>query len=164
MKSLIVSLAQKAAIMFKYGAVAVALVGVIPTTAIAEPSIGTSGSQALSEAAAVIADNSFKKPKEVRMVVTVTAYNSLENQTDDTPCIPASGYNLCEANTENAVAANFLPLGAKIKIPALFGDRIFTVHDRTARKYGDRVDVWRKNYADAIAQGIRRVEIVVLEV
>ena len=163
MKKTFMSLASGDFPFFKTGAAMIAMVGLIPTVAIAEPSYGTNGSQALGEATALTASINFKKPREVRMVVTVTAYNSLKNQTDDTPCIPASGINLCEANTENAVAANFLPLGTKIKIPALFGDRELTVHDRTAPQHAGRVDVWRKHYADARAQGIHNWEIIILQ-
>jgi 3D (Asp-Asp-Asp) domain-containing protein len=163
MKKTLMALATQIFPFFKKGAVVIAMVGLIPGVAVAEPSSGTNGSQALEAESAVAATVNFKKPKETRMVVKVTAYNSDPRQTDDSPCITASNYNVCAANTENIVAANFVPLGTKMKIPALFGDRVFSVEDRTAKKYGDRVDVWRKHYADARAQGIRQVEIVILQ-
>lgn len=96
------------------------------------------------------------------MHVYITAYNSLENQTDKTPCITANGYNVCESGVEDTVAANFLPLGTRIMIPDYFKDRVFVVRDRTNVKYGDRVDVWMREYKDAKQFGKRYLRIEVL--
>ncbi len=93
--------------------------------------------------------------------VPMTAYNSLEAQTDSTPCIAASGYDLCEANEENVIAANFLPLGAKVKIPELFGDREFTVVDRMNARYHYRADIWMREYEDAKKFGIKYATVEV---
>jgi 3D (Asp-Asp-Asp) domain-containing protein len=89
----------------------------------------------------------------------MTAYNSLEGQTDSTPCIAARGYNLCEANEENVVAANFLPIGAKVKIPELFGDREFTVVDRMNARYHYKMDFWMRNYEDAVKFGSKYARV-----
>jgi 3D (Asp-Asp-Asp) domain-containing protein len=91
--------------------------------------------------------------------VPMTAYNSLEGQTDSTPCIAARGYNLCEANEENVVAANFLPIGAKVKIPELFGDREFTVVDRMNARYHYKMDFWMRNYEDAVKFGSKYARV-----
>jgi len=96
-------------------------------------------------------------------LVTMTAYNSEVEQCDGDPCTTANGFNVCKHGIEDTVAANFLPLGTKIKIPALFGDRIFVVRDRTARKYSDRVDVWMVHKKDALQFGKRQAQIVVVE-
>jgi 3D (Asp-Asp-Asp) domain-containing protein len=41
------------------------------------------------------------------------------------------------------IAANWLPFGTKVKIPELFGDKIFTVEDRMNARYGfGRIDIW----------------------
>ncbi len=93
--------------------------------------------------------------------IPMTAYNSLEAQTDSTPCIAASGYDLCEANEENVIAANFLPLGAKVKIPELFGDREFTVVDRMNARYYYRADIWMREYEDAKKFGIKYATVEV---
>ncbi len=92
-----------------------------------------------------------------------TAYNSEAAQTDDSPCITANGFNLCEHGIEDTVAANFLPMGTKIRIPDLFGDRIFVVRDRMNKRYSDRVDVWMLNKADAIKFGVKKAKIEILE-
>lgn len=95
--------------------------------------------------------------------VTLTAYNSEVAQCDGDPCTTASGFNVCKHGIEDTVAANFLPLGTKIKIPELFGDRVFVVRDRTSKKYSDRVDVWMIEKKDALQFGKRRAHIVVLD-
>ena len=95
---------------------------------------------------------------------TMTAYNSEVAQTDDTPCITANGFDVCAHGIEDTVAANFLKFGTKVRIPDLFGDRIFVVRDRMNRRYPDRVDVWMLERSDAIQFGVRRTRIEVVEV
>ena len=95
--------------------------------------------------------------------ITVTAYNSLPWQTDDTPCIAASGMNVCERDTEDIIATNFahLPFGTRVRLPDLYGDRVFTVEDRMNKRYYQRADIWMKEYSDAKSFGKRwtRMEI-----
>lgn len=95
--------------------------------------------------------------------VTLTAYNSEVAQCDGDPCTTATGFNVCDHGIEDTVAANFLPFGTKIQIPELFGDRIFIVRDRTAKKYSDRVDIWMLEKKDALQFGKRRAHIIVIE-
>ena len=102
-----------------------------------------------------------KEPKQV-MYVPMTAYTSEVAQTDASPCITADGYNVCTADEENVIAANFLPFGTQVRIPDYFGDRVFTVHDRMNRRYTKRVDVWMKDKSDAMQFGIRTLKIEVL--
>jgi 3D (Asp-Asp-Asp) domain-containing protein len=96
-------------------------------------------------------------------VYPMTAYNSEPGQTDSTPCITANGFNVCEHNIEDTIAANFLKFGTKVRIPELFGDRIFVVRDRMNRRYTHRVDIWMINKDDAIQFGIKRAKIEVLK-
>jgi len=92
----------------------------------------------------------------------MTAYTSEAAQTDASPCITANGFNVCVHGIEDTVAANFLPFGTKVRIPDMFGERIFIVRDRMNRRYPDRVDVWFKEKPAAMQFGIRtlRVEVV----
>ncbi|MEK7123074.1 MAG: hypothetical protein AAB855_04435 [Patescibacteria group bacterium] len=99
-------------------------------------------------------------PRNMRMVIT--AYSSTPDQTDNTPCITANGYNVCTANAENVIAANFLPFGARVQIPELFGDRVFTVQDRMNARHSQRVDIWMTSRHKAKQFGVKRAEIVVL--
>jgi len=94
-------------------------------------------------------------------VVPMTAYTSDPAQTDDTPCITASGLDVCERNIENVVAANFLPLGTRVKIPEMYGDRIFYVEDRMNKRYDYRMDIWMKDITDARQFGLRTLTVEV---
>ena len=94
--------------------------------------------------------------------ITITAYNSEVGQTDDSPCITANGFDVCENGVEDTIAANFLPFGAKIKIPELFGDRVFVVRDRMNRRFSNRVDVWMIEKQDAKQFGVKYAKIQVL--
>ncbi len=104
---------------------------------------------------------------EVRVVSTsvhaITAYNSLPEQTNCQPCITANGFNVCEHGIEDTIAANFLQFGTKVRIPELFGDRVFIVRDRMNKRYPNRVDIWMLERDDAIEFGIKRAKIEVIE-
>ncbi len=100
-------------------------------------------------------------PPRHMLVIPITAYTSEAAQTDSTPCIAARGFDLCAHNEEDVIAANFLPMGAKIRIPELYGDRVFTVVDRMNPRYGRHVDIWMREYADAKAFGVKRAMIEV---
>lgn len=96
-----------------------------------------------------------------QFIIPMTAYTSDVAQTDATPCTTASGLDVCERNMENVVAANFLPLGTRVKIPELYGDRIFYVEDRMNKRYNYKMDVWMKDLADAKAFGVKYVTVEV---
>ncbi|PIR86624.1 MAG: hypothetical protein COU11_04800 [Candidatus Harrisonbacteria bacterium CG10_big_fil_rev_8_21_14_0_10_49_15] len=137
--------------------------------AVAEPSANANGTDALSERVALVSSTALVQPQYEQMTVTATAYNSLKGQTDDSPCIAARGYNLCEANMENVIAANFLPMGTKIIVPELHGDQVFTVVDRMNSRYSKycsdtecRLDFWMREYSDARKFGKQTVDIIVL--
>ena len=107
-------------------------------------------------------------PKKVDKVLNtsthvMTAYNSEVGQTDDDPCTTANGFNLCKHGIEDTIAANFLPMGTKVKIPELFGDRIFVVRDRMNQKHPTRVDVWMKDHQSAMNFGVKVAKIQVIE-
>lgn len=87
--------------------------------------------------------------------IPITAYSSDVGQTDDTPCITASGMNVCERNTENIVAANFLPMGTRVRIPEFYGNRVFYVQDRMNQRYDEHMDIWMKHKSDAKQFGIK---------
>jgi 3D (Asp-Asp-Asp) domain-containing protein len=93
----------------------------------------------------------------------ITAYNSEAAQCDASPCITANGFNVCEHGVEDTIAANFLKFGTKVKIPELFGDRVFVVRDRMNPKHYGRVDVWMKEKADAKQFGVKLARIEVMD-
>jgi len=93
----------------------------------------------------------------------VTAYTSEVAQTDSSPCITATGFNVCKHNIEDTVATNYLPFGTRIKIPELFGDRVFIVRDRMNPRYYRKFDIWMKDKQKAIDFGVRVAKIQVLD-
>lgn len=99
--------------------------------------------------------------------VVTTAYSSDPAQTDDTPCIPANGEDLCKMYEErgygDTVANNCLPLGTQVLIPELFGDKVFVVRDRMNKRYGcERMDVWMPEKAEARTHGVKVAKAEVL--
>lgn len=96
-------------------------------------------------------------PDRVIPKAVITAYTSTPGQTDDTPFIAASGKRV----HDGMIAANGLPFGTRVKIPAVYGEKIFVVEDRMNRRYGyGRFDVWLDmSRAEARKFGVKRVEV-----
>ncbi len=103
-----------------------------------------------------------KKSVSKKGFVVVTAYSSTADQTDASPCITANGFNVCEHNRENVIAANFLPFGTRVRLPDIYGEKVFTVQDRMHRRHSSRVDIWMKTRNKAKQFGVKhsKVEIV----
>lgn len=89
--------------------------------------------------------------------VIATAYNSLPNQTDDSPWITASGTR-CRTGV---IASNHLPIGTKVMIEG-FGDKVFTVEDRMNKRYKKRIDIWFRDYRQARRFGVKKIKYYVL--
>lgn len=105
-----------------------------------------------------------EEPKpEVRIVKTynvrATAYSSTPDQTDDTPFITAKGTYV----RDGIIAANFLPFGTKIRIPEIYGEKIFVVEDRMNRRYWYNIDIWFPERHQALTFGSQRVTIEIVE-
>ena len=81
----------------------------------------------------------------------VTAYNSVPEQTDSTPCIAADGSDICERREagEMICATNAFPLGTKLYIRNV-GE--CTVADRMNDRYQERVDLFFGNNTVAARQ------------
>lgn len=93
-----------------------------------------------------------------RMIVT--AYSSTSDQTDDTPFITASG----KVVEDGIVASNFLAFGTKLRLPELFGDKIFVVEDRMHQRFSsDRLDIWFPDRESAKNFGIKEITMEILE-
>jgi 3D (Asp-Asp-Asp) domain-containing protein len=77
-------------------------------------------------------------PKQI-MKVIITAYSSTPEETDDTPFITAAGTPV----KDGIVANNLFPFGTKIRIPDIYGDKVFVVEDRMNSRKGDNhFDIW----------------------
>jgi len=90
--------------------------------------------------------------------VIVTAYSSTADQTDSTPFVTASGTDV----RDGVVACNFLRFGTRVRFPQFYGDKIFVVEDRMARKNSHKVDIWFSDREDAKQFGIRQLKVEVL--
>ncbi|MEK7198185.1 MAG: hypothetical protein AAB648_01840, partial [Patescibacteria group bacterium] len=106
---------------------------------------------------AFISINAPLEPKPIRVVLT--AYSSTPDQTDDTPFITASNTRV----RDGVVAANFLAFGTQLKIPSLFGDKVFTVEDRMARKHPDKIDIWFPERHFAKNFGVQEANVIILD-
>jgi len=115
----------------------------------------------IAEITSVTAENAIEASYSKAIKVTLTAYSSDPAQTDDTPCIAASGLDICNTK-QRIVAANFLPFGTKIKIPELFGDVIFVVQDRMHERFNDRIDILFPDKAAAKTFGLRKATVLIL--
>lgn len=98
------------------------------------------------------------KTQNKTIYVTVTGYSSTPDQTDDTPFITASGTYV----RDGIVAANFLPFGTAIKIPELYGNKVFIVEDRMNSRYWYNVDVWFASRNLAKQFGVQKVKIEIV--
>ena len=91
--------------------------------------------------------------------VILTAYSSTVDQTDDTPFTTASNTR----TRDGVIAANFLAFGTKVKIPGIFGDKVFTVEDRMAKKHDGKIDIWFPERYLAKNFGVQEAEVLILE-
>ncbi len=112
-----------------------------------------------------VADYHFEVPQYTTVTVLrtynyvpMTAYTSRPEETDDTPFITADGSHV----RDGIIASNFLPFGTKVRIPELYGDKIFEVHDRMNKRYTYKIDIWMESLPEARKFGVRfaHVEIV----
>lgn len=91
------------------------------------------------------------------IMVPATAYTSDPWETDDTPFITASGSTV----RHGIIAANFLPIGTRVRMPDLYGDEVFIVEDRMNARYRQRIDIWMEEKQEARQFGIKQVKLEV---
>ena len=110
---------------------------------------------------APISNPSNPAPQATRKIpVVVTAYSSTPWETDGNPYITAAGTWV----RDGIVANNILRFGTKIRMPELYGDKIFVVEDRMSWKKGNyHIDIWFPSYWEALNFGAKRTYIEILE-
>ena len=91
--------------------------------------------------------------------VILTGYSASIDETDDTPLITASGAWV----GDGVAASNFLPFGTQIKIPEIFGGKVFTIQDRMNPRHNDKIDIWFESKELAKIFGSRKAQVQVLE-
>lgn len=94
-----------------------------------------------------------------KIPVIVTAYSSTLWETDFDPFITASGKTV----RDGIVANNLLAFGTQIRLPEIFGDKIFVVEDKMNQRKGYyHVDVWFPSYEEAAEFGVKITEMEVM--
>lgn len=135
--------------------------------AVAEPSIGTFGSDALAQASSLVAKPSLDRFTGRRVKVQVSAYNALESQTDNRPWETADGSDLRLPSKRNTVATNDLALGTRVIFPSIDPYTEYVVRDRMNARYTGKgvVDIFMgTDVAEARQFGRRNnVEMIVLD-
>ena len=109
----------------------------------------------------LLAASALPEPKVIRTVkVIVTAYSASVLETDDTPTITAAGTKV----RDGIIANNLLPFGTKVRLPELYGDKIFVVEDRMNRRKGYyHFDIWFPSHREAKSFGAQNTYLEVLE-
>lgn len=112
------------------------------------------------EGNSLLPSSPLPEPKIRRKVmVIVTAYSSTVFETDDTPEITASGTQ----TRDGIVANNLLPFGTKIRMPELYGDKVFVVEDRMNKRKGSyHFDVWFPSHQEAKQFGAKNTYLEIL--
>ncbi len=100
------------------------------------------------------------KPAIAVRYMTLSAYNSFENQCDASPYSTAIG----SLTRDGVVAASpNLPIGARVRFPDQFGDKEFRVEDRMNTRYQNNIDIWMEDYKDAVKFGRRYAKIEIVD-
>jgi len=95
-----------------------------------------------------------------KIAVVATAYSSTVWETDDNPYLTAAGTQV----RDGIIASNYLPFGTKVRLPEIYGDKVFVVEDRMNSKKGIyQIDIWFSSYWEAKEFGARRTYLEVLE-
>jgi len=93
-----------------------------------------------------------------QVLATITAYNTIPEQTDNTPCLGAGG-NICGRN--NVVACpRSIPLGTWV----IIDNEYYQCLDRLALKYDDRFDIsFDKDIEGAKEFGKQNKEVLIIK-
>lgn len=100
----------------------------------------------------------FVTPAQKIINLTITAYASTPEETDSTPFVTALGTH----THDGIVATNLLPFSTKIRLPLLFGNKVFTVEDRMNARFTDRIDVWMSEAYLAQQFGVKKTVVEIL--
>ncbi|MDD5353293.1 MAG: hypothetical protein PHS93_09055 [Candidatus Omnitrophica bacterium] len=102
-------------------------------------------------------DGKLFEPTQEIIYAYVSGYNTTKPQTDSTPCISASGDNIC-GRTNVVACPREIPLGTWIKIDG----KSYQCLDRLHPKYDDRFDIsFDKDIEAAKEWGVQYKEIII---
>jgi len=120
--------------------------------------LANDGGALLNQSPVVTPETSISPDARRVTTAIVTAYSSEVRQTDSTPFVTAAGTDV----RSGVVAANWLPIGTKIRLPEIFGEREFVVEDRMHNRNNDKIDIWFPTRAEAVQFGVRKAQIEIL--
>jgi len=101
---------------------------------------------------------SIESPDKTIYALT-TGYNTVKEQTDNTPCISASGDNIC-GRKDVVACPRSIELGTQVKI----NGKYYLCLDRLAEKYDNRFDIsFDKDMKSAINYGKQYQEVTIYE-
>lgn len=113
-----------------------------------------------AEISPTVEKNSFLEANyQIKSLIkaTITGYSSSHDETDSDPWITA--YNTIAR--DGIAASNILPYGTKIRIPKIFGDKVFIIEDRMNSRFdGNNIDIWFPTKEKAKEFGIYRDALV----
>jgi 3D (Asp-Asp-Asp) domain-containing protein len=93
------------------------------------------------------------------IMATVTGYILVEWETDDTPCIIASGLNACEETDKNIVAC---PRKYSFGTKVLINGKVYICEDRTNIKYDGIFDILFRSEEEMQKWGKRILPVTIL--
>lgn len=96
----------------------------------------------------------LREPSRTKKIV-VTAYSSTPDQTDSTPFITANGRHVADG----IIATNSLPFGTRVRFPEIDPSKTYIVHDRMARRFSRRADIWMPTREEAVQFGVKYTTI-----
>lgn len=108
------------------------------------------------------ADKPTPPPVQIARTMTVvaTAYSSTPEETDSSPFITASGSHV----HDGTLAANFLSFGTTVRLPDLYGEKVFVVEDRMHPRFSrNHVDLWMPAKSLAKQFGKKHTTLEILE-
>lgn len=154
-----------AAIIFSFSALILTIDAKSDNTNLAQGSVSEKSNSLENNALAVFSnedrEEDANQSKYKKIKVIITAYSSTTWQTDDTPFVTANGSTV----KDGIVANNMLPFGTELKIPELYGNKVFTVEDRMHPRKGSYwIDVWFPTLEQAKEFGIKETYIEVMEI
>lgn len=103
--------------------------------------------------------NIQKVEQAPKFLVYVTAYSSSVDETDSTPFITASGTE----TRDGVIASNIFSLGTRVRVPQVFGDKVFVVEDRMHERFTNRIDIWMPSKWQALNFGKKQAEVEIIE-
>lgn len=114
---------------------------------------------AAAPANALINTATLKNLEYYTAYITVTAYTSRVEETDDSPFVAAWGDKVYWG----MLASNAFPKNTLIQIPDYFGSKVFTILDRMNPRYYYHLDIWMPDLNNAKTWGSKYIKIVVLK-